>query len=162
MKDYLTILEYLLDITKSHPHLVTAIGLCNFDSDHTEEACIHLLQKRGEVGIVSNQIQVSISSVACSSSLLLKTVQYSLIDSRPSLKMEAVCQQFGVKLLTYGSLVSEPNNLPSHSCHSCGTQCGGFLSRGWLGKEAPEIYSDQFKLTPSQRKVPPFNLFLAR
>ncbi|KAJ4475535.1 aldo-keto reductase [Lentinula aciculospora] len=115
-KDYLRILVELLKITKSHPHLVAAIGLCNFDSEHTEEACQYLLRETGEVGIVSNQIQ------------------YSLIDSRPTIRMEAVCQKYGVKLLTYGSF------------------CGGFLSEKWLNSDAPNIYSEEAQLTPSQRK----------
>ncbi|KAJ4471062.1 aldo/keto reductase [Lentinula edodes] len=115
-KDYLQILVELVKITKSHPHLVTAIGLCNFDSQHTEEACQFLLQETGGVGIVSNQIQ------------------YSLVDSRPIIKMEAVCLKYGVKLLTYGSF------------------CGGFLSEKWLNVDAPNIYSEEAQLTPSQRK----------
>ncbi|KAJ3760630.1 aldo/keto reductase [Lentinula raphanica] len=115
-KDYLRILVELVKITKTHPHLVSAIGLCNFDSQHTEEACQHLLQETNEIGIVSNQIQ------------------YSLIDTRPSIEMEAVCQKFGIKLLTYGSF------------------CGGFLSDKWLNVNAPNVYSEQAQLTPSQRK----------
>ncbi|KIK64370.1 hypothetical protein GYMLUDRAFT_220864 [Collybiopsis luxurians FD-317 M1] len=115
-KDYLRILLELVKITKSHPHLVTAIGLCNFDSKHTEEACQYLLRETGHVGIVSNQIQ------------------YSLIDTRPTMRMEAVCQKYGIKMLTYGSF------------------CGGFLSEKWLDAGAPDIYSEQAQLTPSQRK----------
>ncbi|THV06852.1 aldo/keto reductase [Dendrothele bispora CBS 962.96] len=115
-KDYLRILVELVNITKSHPHLVSTIGLCNFDAEHTEEACQYLLKETGEVGIVSNQIQ------------------YSLIDTRPMVKMSAVCQKYGIKLLTYGSF------------------CGGFLSDKWLGRNAPDIYSESEQLTPSQRK----------
>lgn len=58
-KEYLDILVHLVAITKSHPELVSSIGLCNFDSKHTIEACEYLLEKTGEVGIVSNQVQVS-------------------------------------------------------------------------------------------------------
>ncbi|THU97555.1 Aldo/keto reductase [Dendrothele bispora CBS 962.96] len=115
-KDYLRILAELVKITKSHPHLVLTIGLCNFDSEHTEEVCQYLLKETGEVGIVSNQ------------------VQYSLIDTRPMVKMSSVCQKYGIKLLTYGSF------------------CGGFLSDSWLGRNAPDIYSESERLTPSQRK----------
>ncbi|KAF5370548.1 hypothetical protein D9757_010136 [Collybiopsis confluens] len=115
-KDYLRILLELVKITKSHPHLVRAIGLCNFDSEHTEEACQYLLRETGQVGIVSNQIQ------------------YSLIDTRPTIKMEVVCEKYGIKMLTYG------------------TFCGGFLSEKWLDAHAPDIYSEQAQLTPSQRK----------
>jgi len=115
-KDYLRILVELVKITQSHPHLVNAIGLCNFDSQHTEEACEYLLRETGQVGIVSNQIQ------------------YSLIDCRPTVRMESVCRKFGIKLLTYGSF------------------CGGLLSHKWLGVDAPDPYSEHAQLTPSQRK----------
>lgn len=57
-KQYLDILVELIRITKLHPELVTTIGLCNFDSEHTEECCEYLIAKTGEVGIVSNQVQV--------------------------------------------------------------------------------------------------------
>ncbi|XDG06329.1 hypothetical protein ABKA04_005944 [Annulohypoxylon sp. FPYF3050] len=84
-KQYLDILVELVRITKLHPDLVTTIGLCNFDSKHTEECCEYLIAKTGEVGIVSNQ------------------VQFSIIDTRPLQKMVHVCEKFGLKLLTYGS-----------------------------------------------------------
>ncbi|KAF3764080.1 oxidoreductase [Cryphonectria parasitica EP155] len=84
-KEYLDILVELVGITKSHPELVSAIGLCNFDSEYTQEACEYLLSKTGSVGIVSNQ------------------VQFSLFDSRPLQKMCAVCERYNLKLLTYGS-----------------------------------------------------------
>ena len=115
-KEYLDILVELVGLTKSHPELVGAVGLCNFDSDHTQEACQHLIEKPGSVGIVSNQ------------------VQFSPVDSRPLQRMTAVCEKYGIKLLTYGSF------------------CGGFLSGKWLGKPAPELYSTSEGLTPSQRK----------
>ncbi|KAL1744469.1 NADP-dependent oxidoreductase domain-containing protein [Schizophyllum fasciatum] len=115
-KEYLQILAELVKIAKAQPSLVSAIGLCNFDTEHTIEACEYLLKNVGEVGIVSNQ------------------VQYSLIDSRPIVDMAAVCKKYGLKLLTYGSF------------------CGGFLSDRWLGKAAPDVYSESLGLTPSQRK----------
>ncbi|KAK2610551.1 hypothetical protein N8I77_003971 [Diaporthe amygdali] len=85
-KEYLDILVELVRITQTYPQLVSAIGLCNFDAHHTEEACKYLLEKTGVVGLVSNQ------------------VQFSLIDSRPLQHMSAVCERYGIKLLTYGSL----------------------------------------------------------
>ncbi|KAK0473346.1 aldo-keto reductase [Armillaria novae-zelandiae] len=115
-KEYLIILEKLVGLTKSHPHLVSAIGLCNFDAEHTQEACEYLIAKTGNVGVVSNQ------------------VQYSLIDSRPKIKMASVCEKYGIRLLTYGSF------------------CGGFLSEKWLGVKSPDVYSEAVALTPSQRK----------
>lgn len=57
-KEYLDILVELVRITQTHPQLVSAIGLCNFDAHHTEEACEYLLEKTGVVGLVSNQVQV--------------------------------------------------------------------------------------------------------
>ncbi|KAI1411044.1 aldo/keto reductase [Hypoxylon sp. FL1857] len=84
-KEYLDILVELTRISKPHPDLVATIGLCNFDSEHTEEVCEYLLAKTGSVGIVSNQ------------------VQFSLVDARPLHKMVHVCNKYGLKLLTYGS-----------------------------------------------------------
>lgn len=57
-KEYLDILVELVKATKTHPELVSTIGLCNFDAEHTEEACKYILEKTGEVGLVSNQVQV--------------------------------------------------------------------------------------------------------
>ncbi|KAI1818241.1 putative aryl-alcohol dehydrogenase [Poronia punctata] len=112
-KEYLDILVELVSITKTHPELVGAIGLCNFDSDHVQEACEYLIKKTGAVGLVSNQ------------------VQFSVIDSRPLVRMCGVCERYGLMLLTYGSL------------------CGGFLSSQWQVECEPMMYG---RLTPSQRK----------
>lgn len=57
-KLYLRILAELVSISKEYPEVVETIGLCNFDTEHMEEACQHLLKVNGEVGIVSNQVQV--------------------------------------------------------------------------------------------------------
>ncbi|TGJ83483.1 hypothetical protein E0Z10_g5312 [Xylaria hypoxylon] len=84
-KEYLEILVKLISLTKTHPELVSTIGLCNFDSVHVQEACEYLLSKTGAVGLVSNQIQ------------------FSVIDSRPLQKMCAVSAKYGLQLLTYGS-----------------------------------------------------------
>ncbi|KAK7451083.1 hypothetical protein VKT23_012759 [Stygiomarasmius scandens] len=61
-------------------------------------------------------------------------VQFSLIDARPVVKMLEVCNKYGIKLLTYGSFL------------------GGLFSEKWLGKKAPDIYSEAEAFTPSQRK----------
>lgn len=58
-KEYLDILLHLVNISEAHPELLSAVGLCNFDSAHTEEACAFLIAKTGKAGIVSNQVQVS-------------------------------------------------------------------------------------------------------
>ncbi|KAI0517087.1 putative aryl-alcohol dehydrogenase [Xylaria bambusicola] len=84
-KEYLDILVKLISLTKTHPRLVSSIGLCNFDSAHTQEACDYLLDKTGVVGLVSNQIQ------------------FSVVDSRPLWKMCSISAKYGLKLLTYGS-----------------------------------------------------------
>ena len=51
--------------------------------------------------------------------LVSNQVQYSIIDQRPKIKMEQFCQKNKMYLLAYGTL------------------CGGFLSKKYLGKEAP-------------------------
>ncbi|RMZ09133.1 hypothetical protein D0864_01570 [Hortaea werneckii] len=117
-KGYLEILTILVSIARRQPQLVSAIGLCNFDAAHTAEACEYILERTGSVGLVSNQVQAG----------------FSLLDSRPLHDMYAVCQRYGLKLLTYGSL------------------CGGFLSPKWLNRTAPDLYSTAEQLTPSQRK----------
>ncbi|KAI1152292.1 putative aryl-alcohol dehydrogenase [Nemania diffusa] len=104
-KEYLDILVKLVSLTKTHPELVGTIGLCNFDSAHTQEACEYLLSKTGDVGLVSNQ------------------VQFSVIDSRPLQKMCAVAAKYGIQLLTYGSfcggfLSSHWLNLPLPEMYS--------------------------------------------
>lgn len=48
----------LVKATQTHPELVSTIGLCNFDAEHTKEACEYVLNKTGDVGLVSNQVQV--------------------------------------------------------------------------------------------------------
>ncbi|KAL3302590.1 Aldo/keto reductase [Colletotrichum asianum] len=85
-KEYLSILVELVRLTAVHPNLVSTIGLCNFDAEHTVEACEYLIAKTGSVGVVSNQ------------------VQFSVLDSRPLHLMAGVCQRYGLNLLTYGSL----------------------------------------------------------
>ncbi|EOD52532.1 putative aldo keto reductase protein [Neofusicoccum parvum UCRNP2] len=85
---------------------VSNLGLCNFDTEHME-----IVLREG---------------------IDIKTNQFSLIDSRPIFKMAAVCEKYGVKLLTYGTL------------------CGGFLAKKWLNKPEPELFSSD--ITPSQRK----------
>ncbi|OHW98376.1 aldo keto reductase [Colletotrichum incanum] len=87
---------------------ITNLGLCNFDTEHLEAAIAHGIKIR------TNQ------------------VQFSLIDSRPTVKMAKTCEKNNVKLLTYGTL------------------CGGFLAEKWLGKGQPDLYDAA--ITPSQRK----------
>jgi len=77
---YMVALQHLNDMRKEG--LITTLGLCNFDSSHTDAICTSL----GEGAIVSNQ------------------VQFSLIDIRPLHGMGDVCEKHNVKLLTYGTL----------------------------------------------------------
>ncbi|KAJ7683442.1 NADP-dependent oxidoreductase domain-containing protein [Mycena rosella] len=81
-KGYLYALEILNDLRAEG--VISAIGLCNFDTIRTDEICTQL----GPGVIVSNQIQ------------------FSLIDTRPLHGMTDVCARHGVKLLTYGTLAS--------------------------------------------------------
>ncbi|KZT21740.1 Aldo/keto reductase [Neolentinus lepideus HHB14362 ss-1] len=78
--EYITALRHLQDLQQEG--LITAIGLCNFDSIRSDEICTQL----GPGSIVSNQ------------------VQFSLIDTRPLHGMASVCEKHGMKLLTYGTL----------------------------------------------------------
>ena len=71
------------------------LGLTNFDTQHTE-----LILNRG-IKLVSNQ------------------VQYSILDTRPELKMAPFCEKNRIKLLCYGVLL------------------GGFLSEKYLGADEP-------------------------
>ncbi|KAH8671690.1 aldo/keto reductase [Xylariales sp. PMI_506] len=87
---------------------VGTLGLCNFDTEHMEKVL-----DQG-ISVHANQIQ------------------FSLIDSRPTVRMAEVCEKHNVKLLTYGTL------------------CGGFLADKWLGKAEPDLYDSS--ITPSQRK----------
>lgn len=79
-KAYLQALTHLRDLQAEG--VITAIGLCNFDTIRTDEICTYL----GPGAIVSNQ------------------VQFSLIDTRPLDGMADVCEKHGLKLLTYGTL----------------------------------------------------------
>ncbi|KAF9880084.1 putative aldo/keto reductase [Colletotrichum karsti] len=100
---YLDALRFLAEDER-----VSTLGLCNFDTKHLE-------------AVLDNGIKVYSNQV-----------QFSLIDSRPVVRMAKVCEQHDVKLLTYGTL------------------CGGFLAEKWLGKDEPDLYAES--ITPSQRK----------
>jgi len=71
------------------------LGLTNFDTQHTK-----LILNHG-IKLVSNQ------------------VQYSILDTRPELKMAPFCEKNRIKLLCYGVLL------------------GGFLSEKYLGADEP-------------------------
>jgi len=75
--------------------LIGHLGLTNFDAAHLRVAVA------SGIGILTNQ------------------VSYSLLDQRAAGDMAAVCQQYGVKILAFG------------------TVAGGFLSEKWLGRPEP-------------------------
>ncbi|KAF4335807.1 hypothetical protein FBEOM_10333 [Fusarium beomiforme] len=100
---YIDALQYLASDKR-----VARIGLCNFDTEHLEKVV------QSGVKIYTNQ------------------VQFSLIDSRPTVRMADSCSTHAIKLLTYGTL------------------CGGFIADKWLGQPEPDVYDTN--ITPSQRK----------
>lgn len=99
-KGYLTALSHLCDLKMEG--VISAIGLCNFDTIRTDEICTQL----GPGAIVSNQVQVHFYLLHIYSIDLLS--QFSIIDTRPLHGMADVCERHGLKLLTYGTLVSCP------------------------------------------------------
>ncbi|GKU22420.1 unnamed protein product [Fusarium langsethiae] len=100
---YIDALQYLAEDKR-----VARIGLCNFDTEHLEQVV------ESGIKIWTNQ------------------VQFSLIDSRPTVKMADACLRHDIKLLTYGTL------------------CGGFIADKWLNQPEPDVYDAN--ITPSQRK----------
>ena len=80
--------------------LIKAIGVTNFDAAHLELALAEGIK------IVSNQ------------------VSFSLVDRRAAGPLAAICAQYGIKLLAYGTL------------------SGGFLSERWLGQPEPIEIAD--------------------
>ena len=82
------------------------VGLTNFDTERIE-----IMVENG-FKLVSNQ------------------VQYSIIDSRPEVRMTPFCQKHDIKLLAYGTLL------------------GGFLSENYLEKPEPtrsELYTSSLQ-----------------
>jgi aryl-alcohol dehydrogenase-like predicted oxidoreductase/enamine deaminase RidA (YjgF/YER057c/UK114 family) len=77
--------------------LIKHLGLTNFDTAH-----LKMVLDSG-IKVVSNQV--------C----------FSLLDQRAKLRMLAVCEAYGVKLLAFG------------------TVAGGFLSEKWLGQPEPAL-----------------------
>src|SRR5947207_425735 len=90
---YLDALKHLADLRQEGK--IRHLALTNFDTEH-----LGIIVDAG-IKIVSNQ------------------VQYSLVDRRPDTKMAAFCQQHGITLLTYGTVL------------------GGLLSEKYLGRADP-------------------------
>lgn len=95
--NWIDALFYLDELRKEG--LIKNIGVTNFDAAHLRIALA------SGIPIVSNQ------------------VAHSVIDCRARKEMAEVCNEYGVKLLAYGTLA------------------GGFLSNKWVGKPEPEMTS---------------------
>ena len=92
-KNYLDALKYMAELQTEGK--IKHLALTNFDTEH-----LKIITEAG-IKIVSNQ------------------VQFSLVDRRPEVNMMQFCQQYDIKLFTYG------------------TVCGGLLSEKYLGKSEP-------------------------
>ncbi|HEY6885773.1 MAG TPA: aldo/keto reductase [Nitrososphaeraceae archaeon] len=90
---YMDALKYLSDIRESG--IIKHLGLTNFDTERMQ------IMVDSGIQIVSNQ------------------VQYSIIDSRPEVKMIPFCLKHNINLLAYGSI------------------CGGLMSERYLGRTQP-------------------------
>lgn len=84
--------------------LIGAIGVTNFDAAHLRVALTD------GIPVISNQ------------------VSFSLVDRRAAGDLSALCAEFDVRLLAYGTL------------------CGGFLSERWLGTPEPTDITDWSRL----------------
>ena len=92
-RGYLDALKHLADLRDDGK--IRHVALTNFDTEH-----LGLIVDAG-IKVVSNQ------------------VQYSLVDCRPAAKMASFCQQHGITLLAYGTVL------------------GGLLSEKWIGRPEP-------------------------
>jgi aryl-alcohol dehydrogenase-like predicted oxidoreductase len=90
---YLAALAHLADLQREGQ--IKYLALTNFDTEH-----LRTIVERG-IPIRSNQIQ------------------YSIVDRRPAMRMAEFCQQRGITLLTYGTVL------------------GGLLSEKYLGRPEP-------------------------
>jgi aryl-alcohol dehydrogenase-like predicted oxidoreductase len=91
---YLDALKHLADLREEDK--IRHLALTNFDTDR-----LRIITEHG-IRIVSNQ------------------VQYSLIDRRPAARMEAFCQEHGIALLAYGTVL------------------GGLLAEKYVGRPEPQ------------------------
>ena len=91
---YLDALKHLADLRDEGK--IRHLALTNFDTER-----LRIITEHG-IRIVSNQ------------------VQYSLVDRRPAAQMAAFCQEHGIALLTYGTVL------------------GGLLSEKYLGRSEPQ------------------------
>jgi aryl-alcohol dehydrogenase-like predicted oxidoreductase len=92
-KNYLDALKYMAELQTEGK--IKHLALTNFDTEH-----LKIILDNG-IKIVSNQ------------------VQFSIVDRRPEIEMIKLCQEYDIKLFTYGTL------------------CGGLLSEKYLGQPEP-------------------------
>jgi aryl-alcohol dehydrogenase-like predicted oxidoreductase len=92
-ESYLDALGHLADLQREGK--IRHLALTNFDTER-----LRIITEHG-IRVVSNQ------------------VQYSLVDRRPEIRMAAFCQEHGMTLLAYGTLL------------------GGLLSEKYLGRSEP-------------------------
>ncbi len=91
---YLDALKYLADLRDDGK--IRHLGLTNFDTER-----LRVIAEHG-IRVVSNQ------------------VQYSLVDRRPAARMAAFCQEQGIALLAYGTVL------------------GGLLAEKYVGRPEPQ------------------------
>lgn len=94
--NYLEALKYMAELQTEGK--IKHLALTNFDTEH-----LQIIIDAG-IKIVSNQ------------------VQFSLVDRRPEVNMMRFCQEYDIKLFTYG------------------TVCGGLLSEKYLGQPEPGVF----------------------
>lgn len=94
--NYLDALKYMAELQAEGK--IKHLALTNFDTEH-----LQIIINAG-IKIVSNQ------------------VQFSLVDRRPQNHMMGFCQEYDIKLFTYGSM------------------CGGLLSEKYLGQPEPGLF----------------------
>lgn len=123
-----TIVEHYIDksIRRMNVKTIDAVQFHWWDYNDTRylDALHHLSKLRDEgkikhLALTNFDTERIETMVENGFKLVSNQVQYSIIDSRPEVKMAPFCQKHGLKLLTYGTLL------------------GGFLSEKYLGKSEP-------------------------
>ncbi|KAL8501195.1 hypothetical protein ACS0TY_020664 [Phlomoides rotata] len=114
---YLDALKHLTDLKEEGK--IKTVALTNFDTER-----LHKILENG-IPVVSNQ------------------VQHSIVDMRPQQKMAELCQHFGVKLITYGTVM------------------GGLLSEKFLDTNLTIPFAGPPLNTPSLQKYKRVTLYIA-
>ena len=134
--------------------LISAIGLCNFDTIRVDEICTLL----GPGVVCTNQVQVSLSnprdSCTCRTFMTFDMFTTVFADWHTSTSWHVRCVR---KTPFKAPDIRHPGENPMPKSHATGSvwhyffKCGGFLSTQWIDKEEPDPYGSN--LSPSQRKV---------